>query len=207
MIIFFILKFKDIKINKVYFLKLNYDICHINYKKKKMKDLLDILKYVLPSIIVMGTSYYLLKLFFNQEEKKRDTEIKKAGYNVITPIRLQAYERVVLFIERISPESLIFRVFKQEYTAMQLQTALIINIRDEFEHNFSQQVYLSTVSWELVRNAKEDMIKLINTAASKLNDNATATDLSQKIFELSLGEKLATKKALECLKNEIRTNF
>ncbi len=172
-----------------------------------MKDFLEILKYVLPSLVVMGTSYYLLKLFFNHEEKKREVDIKMAGFKVITPIRLQAYERVVLFIERISPESLIFRVFKQEYAAMQLQTALIINIRDEFEHNFSQQVYLSTVSWELVRNAKEDMIKLINTAASKLNDNATATDLSQKIFELSLGEKLATKKALECLKNEIRTNF
>lgn len=169
-----------------------------------MNEFPEILKYVLPSLVVMATVYFVLKLFLENEEKKRLSEIKAAGHNIITPVRLQAYERLVLFIERISPESLIMRIHKPELPALQLQTSLIISIREEFEHNLSQQVYVSSQAWELVRSAKEDMAKLINTAASELNVNATATDLSQKIFELSLREKLVTKTALEFIKNEIR---
>lgn len=172
-----------------------------------MTDLLEILKYVLPSLVVMATAYYLLKLFIDSEQKKRAADLKLAGYKIITPIRLQAYERLVLFIERISPESLLMRVHKAELSSLQFQTTLIISIREEFEHNLSQQVYVSSEAWELIRSAKEDMIKLVNTAASKLNDNATSTDLAQKIFELSLGDKLVTKSALEFLKKEIRQVF
>jgi hypothetical protein len=172
-----------------------------------MNELLEILKYILPSLVVLAAAYYLLRLFLDSEQKKRTAEIKMAGYKIITPIRLQAYERLVLFIERISPESLVMRVHKPELSALQLQTSMIIAIREEFEHNLSQQVYVSSQAWELVRGAKEDMIKLINTAAARINDNSSATELSQKIFELSLGEKLVTKTALEFLKNEIRQVF
>ena len=172
-----------------------------------MSELLEILKYVLPSIVVFAAAYYLIKLFLDNEQKKRASDIKMAGYKLITPIRLQAYERLILFLERISPESLVMRLHKPELPSLQFQTILILAIREEFEHNLSQQVYISSQSWELVRNAKEDMIKLINTAATKLNDNATSTELSQKIFELSLSEKLVIKTALEFLKNEIRQVF
>jgi hypothetical protein len=165
------------------------------------------LKYILPSLVVLAAAYYLLKLFLDNEQKKRTSEIKMAGYKIITPIRLQAYERLVLFIERISPESLVMRLHKPELSALQMQTALIIAIREEFEHNLSQQVYVSSQAWDLVRSAKEDMIKLINTSATRINDNSFATEFSQKIFELSLGEKLVTKTALEFLKNEIRQVF
>lgn len=173
-----------------------------------MNDILEILKYVLPSLVVMAASYYLLKLFLENEQKKRNTDIKMAGYKIITPIRLQAYERLVLFLERISPESLVMRVHKTDMTAAQMQAVLLQNVREEFEHNLSQQVYVSSQAWDLIRTARENIIKLVNTAATKLNDNATATDLSQKIFELSLSEnKLLTKSALEFLKNEIRQVF
>lgn len=173
-----------------------------------MNELLEILKYVLPALVVMATSYYLLKIFLANEQLKRNTDIKMAGYKIITPIRLQAYERLVLFLERISPESLIMRIHNSGMNSAQLQTALLQNVRDEFEHNLSQQVYVSSQAWELIRTAREEIIKLINTAAAKLNENATATDLSQKIFELSLSEnKLVTKSALEFLKNEIRQVF
>jgi len=172
-----------------------------------MNDLLEILKYILPSLVVLAAAYYLLKLFLENEQKKRAVDIKMAGYKIVTPIRLQAYERLVLFLERISPESLVMRVHKPELSALQLQTTLILNIREEFEHNLSQQVYVTSQAWELVRNAKEDMIKLVNTAATKLKDNATAMELSQKIFELSLGDKILTRSALEFVKKEIRQIF
>ncbi|MFH0866961.1 MAG: hypothetical protein V1904_12260 [Bacteroidota bacterium] len=173
-----------------------------------MNEVTEILKYVLPSLVVFAAAYYLLKLFFENEQKKRNTDIKMAGYKIITPIRLQAYERLVLFLERISPESLVMRVHKTDMTTAQMQSLLLQNVREEFEHNLSQQVYVSSQAWELIRTAREDVIKLVNTAAAKLNNNATATDLSQKIFELSLSEnKLLTKSALEFLKNEIRQVF
>ena len=117
-----------------------------------MIELLEILKYVLPSLVVLAAAYYLLKLFLDNEQNKRLSDIKMAGYKIITPIRLQAYERLVLFIERISPESLVMRVHKPELSAMQMQTNLIQTIREEFEHNLSQQVYVSSQAWELVRN-------------------------------------------------------
>jgi len=172
-----------------------------------MSELLEILKYVLPSLVVLAAAYYLIKLFLDNEQKKRASDIKMAGYKIITPIRLQAYERLILFLERVSPESLVMRLHKPELSSLQFQTMLILAIREEFEHNLSQQVYMSSQAWELVRNAKEDLIKIVNTAATKLKDNATSTDLSQKIFELSLGEKLVIKTALEFLKNEIRQVF
>lgn len=172
-----------------------------------MNDLFEILKYILPSLVVLAAAYYLLKLFLENEQKKRAVDIKMAGYKIVTPIRLQAYERLALFLERISPESLVMRVYKPELSALQLQTTLILNIREEFEHNLSQQVYVTSQAWELIRNAKEDMIKLVNTAATKLKDNATAMELSQKIFELSLSDKILARSALEFIKKEIRQIF
>jgi hypothetical protein len=174
---------------------------------KQMETFLQILGYVLPLLVFFALAYYLIKLFLDNDQKKRALDIKMSGYKIVTPIRLQAYERLVLFLERISPESLVMRVHKPALSAPQLQSELIQNIREEFEHNLSQQVYVSSQAWEVIRNSKEDMIKLINTSAAKLNDNATAMELSQKIFELSLGGKLVTRSALELLKNEIRQLF
>ena len=172
-----------------------------------MNELLEIIKIVLPSCVVFATAYYLIKLFLSKEKEKQSAEIKMEGYKIITPLRLQAYERLVLFLERISPESLVMRMHQPEYSSFQLQKTLIQAIREEYEHNLSQQVYISSQAWEIVRNAKEDMIKLVNTAASKLDDRANAIDLSQKIFELSVSEKLLARTALEFLKNEIRQTF
>lgn len=173
-----------------------------------MNDLLEILKYILPSLVVFAAAYYLLKLFLENDQKKRVSDIKMAGYKIITPIRLQAYERISLFLERISPESLVMRVHRPDLNIAVLQTKLTLNIREEFEHNLSQQVYLSSEAWEIVKTAKEDMIAMVNKAATSLPDNATATDLSQKIFELSVtGDKSTVKEALEFIKKEIRIAF
>ncbi len=91
----------------------------------------------------------------------------------ITPIKLQAYERIVLFLERISTESLIMRTVKPGMTAQQLHSALIANIRSEYEHNLSQQIYMSNEAWEMVKNAKGTVIRIINNIATKLPPTAT----------------------------------
>lgn len=170
-----------------------------------MEEFLDILKYTLPSGIVFATAFFTLRAFLENGTRKKLMELKLTNQNAITPIRLQAYERIILLLERISPGSLIVRVALPGMSANQLQAALIQNIRDEFEHNLSQQIYLSSTAWDFTRNAKEEMIKLVNFAAARLNDTATVTDLGSVIIELAMQkDKLPVNIAIEYIKKEVR---
>jgi hypothetical protein len=173
-----------------------------------MEDFLEILKYILPSGVVFATAYFLLKTFLDNENRKKMLELKMNNQTISIPVRLQAYERIILLLERISPGSLVLRVTQPGMTASQLQTELMQNIREEFEHNLAQQIYLSSTAWELARNAKEETIKLVNIAASKLNESATAVDLGSVIFELSArNDKLPVTAVIEYIKKEVRQLF
>ncbi len=173
-----------------------------------MDEFLDILKYILPAGVVFATAYYLIKVMLDNESRKRLMEIKLKNQTTVTPVRLQAYERIVLFLERISPNNLIFRVFDPEFSSAQFQAILTQAIRDEYEHNLSQQLYISSPAWEIVKNAKEEMIKMINVAAVELSSEANATELSGKIFAMSSEiNQLPVNKAIEVLKNEVRQLF
>jgi hypothetical protein len=123
---------------------------------------LQILLTVLPVLFVSVSTYYLIKGFFDNEDKRRKAELKMGNKELITPVRLQAYERVVLFLERITPNSLVMRVYKNGMSAKLMQAELIKSIRSEYEHNMSQQVYMSNQAWEVVKTAKEETVKLIN---------------------------------------------
>jgi len=184
-----------------------------------MHDLLEILKYILPSLVVLLTAWLLLKSFLNTQEEiqKRDLKtkveelqlkLKQEDKKYVTPIRLQAYERIVLFLERIAPQSMVFRVQKPGQKVFQLQNALLKTIRDEYEHNLSQQLYISKESWAMVKAGKEEIIKLINTAASEVKPDEESMELSRRIFEATIGEeKLPTDRAIEMLKKEIHRLF
>ena len=173
-----------------------------------MTEIFEILKYILPSLVVAGLVYFMVKEFLKNDNRKGQTEIKLANQKLITPIRLQAYERIILFLERNSPNNLIIRVNKPNMTALEFQISLIKTIRDEFDHNLSQQLYISAEAWDLVKNAKEDLIKTINTSASQTPENSTSTDLGQIIFKLSLEQKNSPQKiALDFLKKEIKILF
>jgi len=173
-----------------------------------MEEILDIAKYVLPSLVVFGASYYVMKLFLENESRKRVLNIKLENAKLITPIRLQAYERIILFLERITPSNLIMRLYRKDITSIEFQTLLMQNIRDEYEHNLSQQIYFSEQSWELVKNAKEEIIKIINTAATTIEDNATSTELSHAIIGKTLEIKeMPTHRAISLIKREIAKVF
>ncbi len=173
-----------------------------------MELLMLIIAVVVASAAVFFTAYFLLKQFLGNEEKKRLLELRMKNQHLITPIRLQAYERLVLFLERISPNSMVVRVFQPSMNAFQMQTTLIKTVRDEFEHNLSQQIYVSDAAWALVRNAKEETIKLINIAATRVGDQASATDLSTAILELSMQHPVQKNyQAIESLKSDIHQLF
>ncbi|PKP48253.1 MAG: hypothetical protein CVT95_04590, partial [Bacteroidetes bacterium HGW-Bacteroidetes-12] len=146
--------------------------------------------------------------FMDAEQRKNMYEIRKENQKITTPLRLQAFERIILYLERISPENLILRIHKPSMSAKQLQANLIATIKSEFEHNMAQQIYVSSTSWDIVKKVKDDIIRAINIAADNLPPDAKAADLGQKVFEvMSKLEKSPTHAAISILKNEIRQLF
>ncbi len=111
---------------------------------------------------------------------------------------------MILFLERISPDSLVIRVARPKMTTAQMQKALLSAIRKEFEHNMSQQIYVSGETWEAVKTAKESVIKLINTAASKQNYNSPANIYSSIIIKMYASiDDSPTEMAINMLKDEV----
>jgi hypothetical protein len=173
-----------------------------------METFYDLLKFILPSLVVFLTAYYIIKQFMTNADRKRFAEVKHKNSEIITPVRLQAYERVILLLERISPSSLVMRVNKSGTSVRFLHAELLKSIRSEFEHNLSQQIYMSNAAWKMVKDAKEEMIKMINMSASKVSDSATGMDLAHQIFnDISTLKKLPTETAIEFIKKEIGQSF
>lgn len=174
--------------------------------------ILEILKYTLPSVIVFLTAYFILKQVFDKQAKETREELtmqlKKENAKMLTPVRMQAYERMVLFLERIAPSHLILRQNQSELNTFQFQTRLIHAIREEFEHNLSQQLYISTIAWEQVVQAKEEIVRIINTAASQLKSDDPSVKLGELIINTEKSMKTPiVKKAIDSLKKELQENL
>jgi hypothetical protein len=122
---------------------------------------------------------------------------------ITLPLQLQAYERIVLLVERITPSQLLHRVMEPGMSAYELQKGLIHVIREEYEHNLAQQVYISARAWNQVKKAKEELILLINASASELEADASANELA-KIFigRWAENETNPFREALNLLKSE-----
>lgn len=173
-----------------------------------MVSVIEILKYTLPALVVFATAYFLLKLFLEKESVKNAQVLKLDIQKHTLPVRMQAYERLVLLLERIEPAGLLMRTTTPGTSASQLQSALLQAIRSEFEHNLSQQLYVSVKAWELVRNAREETIKRINTAAMSLTPEASSADLASLILINDIdASKSASKNALDHLKAEASSIF
>ena len=166
---------------------------------------------VLATLALAGWIFYLLvKRYFDNQQKERLLQMKiderRETLKVVTPIRLQAYERMALFLERISPDSLVLRCYQPGMDLKLLQGVMTKNIRDEWEHNLSQQVYLDPAVWARIREAKDEMVNLVNSSAVTLTDTDDPTRLAATIFA-SAAQHLPTDKALEELHKEINELF
>ena len=173
-----------------------------------MEFTLEILKITLPSLFVFFAGYFAIKAVFKKDIDKRKLEIVLDNKKIVTPIRLKAYERVILFLERISPESLIIRIRVEGTTNAQLHQALLEAVRQEFEHNLSQQLYLSDKAWSVCLNSKENIIKLINTSFFNLDPKGSSIQLSKNIIEAKLNNDInIIESAISLIKKEISTIF
>lgn len=174
-----------------------------------MEGVIEIFKIILPAAAVFVATFLIVQRFLENDQKRRDHELKKNTQATITPLKIQAYERVVIFLERIHPNSLVVRVNKHGMSAHQLHMELIKTIKSEYEHNLSQQIYVSYNAWELVKTAKEEIIKLVNISATKVPNDNMSNDLALMILNIAsnLEKKLPNEVALEYVKKEVNHMF
>lgn len=173
-----------------------------------MEIILDLIKIFLPASMVLYGVFLVVKSFLNKEYEKKIIDYKMDNTKIVLPIRLQAYERICLFLERISLNNLIIRINNPQFSAGQMQQALLSEIRNEYNHNLSQQVYMSDEAWLAVRKSMEDIVSIINTAGEQTPSDARGIELAKKIFEglLQLSQD-PVNQALTFVKNEIRVVF
>lgn len=171
---------------------------------EEMETLGDILKITIPSLLVLITAWVILRNMIKNDQDKRKQEIILQSSRTVVPIRLQAYERIVLFLERISLESLLVRTNSPGMSAAELHSALLNNIRSEFEHNLSQQIYMSQQGWEVVKNARSSTVKMINSEFEKTPRTSSGLDFSRHLLEKVMElDKEPTRTAIEYIKNEV----
>jgi hypothetical protein len=172
------------------------------------KSITDVLFFLAPSVLVFITAYMLIKSFIDKEHKIKLIETKMMMQKELIPLRLQAYERLALYLERISPNVMLINHHEPGMTVVEFQQKLLEMLRTEFEHNFSQQIYVSHAAWNITRNAKEEVARLINTAASSLDAEAPSYLLSKRVFDTMLeNEDFPTHKALMIVKSEVSQMF
>jgi hypothetical protein len=171
-----------------------------------VNDIFELLKYTL---IVFLTAYFLLTRYMQKDATAKAIELKLKRDKEIVMLRLQAYERLALFLERISPGNVISRVRTPDMIATELQYSMVKNIREEYEHNLSQQIYVSSTSWNLIVAAKDEIIKTINLIGQQLPPDASSGQLINAIFTgiARANAPLPTEHALEILKAECRELF
>lgn len=173
-----------------------------------MDLIVEIVKIALPAGLAIYGMYIIAVSFLKNERDKQVLSLKTNNSETILPIRLQAGERICLLLERVTPGNLIRRVNTGNHSAKELHSLLLSEVREEFNHNLSQQLYFSDETWESVRNAIEQVITMINRAAQDLNEEARGIDLNKRIFQLYLEkEHDSISKALRAVKSEVRVYF
>ena len=171
-----------------------------------------ILVALLPSIVVFLTAHFAIKRLTDAQRLERQTDrmadLRRKDHEQTLPLRLQAYERLTLFLERIQPGPLVLRVHQSNMSAAGLHGQLVATIREEFEHNVTQQVYVGDKVWEKVRQAKEETIRLMNLSFDQLGGDRPGTELSRRVFEnASRLTHTPSQEGLVAIKNEVRRLF
>lgn len=173
-----------------------------NEMKMESSQIIELISYSLPTIIVAYIGYNLFELYTKNEREKRMYLMQKDTKTDILPLRLQAYERMTLFIERINPSQLLVRITPISEDKNDYQNFVIAQIEQEFEHNLAQQIYITEECWSVIIKAKNATIQsiVLATKNEKIND---ANQLREFILK-DLSEKQApTSLALSYLKNEV----
>ncbi|MEM1321668.1 MAG: hypothetical protein AAGG75_15530 [Bacteroidota bacterium] len=164
---------------------------------------LEIIKITVPALIVYFTVQTLLKQYLDNRYKLEMLDYKQNQQKTTIPLRLQAYERLSLFCERIAIPNLVLRLRTEKMSAGELRLAMMIAVQKEFEHNITQQVYVSDQLWQIIKIARDDVINVINVVYQNTDPASDARDYSRAMFtELQNREMAPLEKALVAVKKE-----
>lgn len=173
-----------------------------------MDQFVSLLNIILPATIVLFAMYMTMKSFLSRELNKKQVDVKIKTMEAVLPIRLQAYERIVLYLERISPHNMVLRVNDPGFTVADLRLRLLNDIREELNHNLSQQVYMSEELWAQVKTTTEEILAIVNQTASNLNPDGKSVELAKAIFDkMSTLKQDPVEATLSMAKQEIQKIF
>ncbi len=165
--------------------------------------LLEIVKITVPALIVFLTVYTLLKQYLEGQQRLKALELQQSRQSATMPLRFQAYERLSMLCERIALPNLIMRIRPDGLTVAEYRLALMLAIQQEFEHNITQQVYISEQLWEILKTARDHTVEVINLSAEPLDGKADARELAQAALALPPESTVAAlDKALSAIKRE-----
>lgn len=164
--------------------------------------LIEALLYAVPALITGLIAYYFFKEHTKNEDGRRRFLLKKDMQISAMPLRLQAYERMAIFLERISPSKLITRVRPTSSDKESYEELLVANIEQEFEHNLSQQIYITDDCWNIICAAKNATIQLIRKA-SKLETTDSANKLREVVLTEVINKRPPSDTALSYIKQEV----
>ena len=171
-----------------------------------MEIFLEILKISIPLILCLVVVYLVIDKFLKNEDKRRNYEIRKKDSAEILRLKLQAYERLILFLERSAPVALVHRLKQKDMNPELLRFSMVKTIQSEFEHNLVQQIYMSDESWHFVVKTKDTLINLINnTAKMAIAEKKGFLDALQEQLDEMDAEPQEI--AIRFLKNELRQNL
>ena len=167
---------------------------------------MEILAYSIPALVVLAATWLVMHKLFNNEQEKRLWELKRLSQKEISPIRLRAYERLTLLLERTTPDRMLMEMNLQEMTIPQVQQQLLRTIRLEYDHNLSQQIYVSDEVWDKIIHARDEMGAFVTAMAAGMPEGSSTLDYSKTLITAySTNGETPNSLALSALKEEAKT--
>lgn len=169
---------------------------------------LEMLHFMLPAAVVFLVTYFTLKKMLDEDFRRKELKIKSERSSELTPIKLQAYERFTILLERIRLDNAVMRLADPLKSAVEFKYQLTQSINDEFNHNISQQIYVSDQAWQMIKLSREEGLQLIEKSFESMNEDSKAIDLGKAILlELSKSKNNVAAATISFLKKELELVF
>ncbi len=165
--------------------------------------IIELFSYTLPAIVTGLVAIFFFKQISKNESNRRTYNLLKENQKTALPLRLQAYERMALFLERISPNNLLIRVVPSSENKPAYFKKLLANIEQEYEHNLAQQIYISSDCWKTIITAKNSTLNILKETMLD-GEVRTANAMREAVLQKQLNEETPTQVAIEFVKMEVK---
>lgn len=176
--------------------------------RNQLRNMTEVLKYTLPALIVLATTCIVLWKMLQEDERKRAHALRQSAQKELLPVRLRGYERLALLLERTTPEHMLLDIEVSTLSVRQLHSELTRTIRLEYDHNLSQQIYVSAATWQAIIQVREEMLRFVNTCASRFQPEEPALEFAKQLITIyATNGETPTDVARRLLNDEARQLF